>query len=821
MPTSRPFAYNTGSTLSNTAQYGNIAVLTGTTLPSGVQWWNGPDEDIGYVITSQNTSGNQPNPLGIPAYIQFNRTTSLNSTQFISLANLITGQNFNSVVEAEIYLKTNGYWTSVSETFQSIVAGSESSLAFNSQGVLYSWGGNTVGQIGDNSILAQCTPVAVCGNLTFTQVSVGQYHSLGIATNGTTYAWGYNNNGQLGNNTSSFGTNVSTPVAVCGGLSFCLVSAGLSHSLGITTSGIAYAWGSSSSGALGNNTEFSANKSTPVAVCGGLTFSKISAGNSFSVGLTTNGIAYAWGNNISGQLGDNTISNKSTPVAVCGGLTFSEISAKNDFVLALTNSGLAYGWGNNLFGTLGNNSSSNALTPVAVCGGYTFREISAGYNHSLAITNTNVAYAWGSNLYGMLGNNTTTSYSTPIAVCGGITFTSIDAGNGFSVGISSIGYSYSWGLNDAGQLGINQSNIFYSPKRSISNFTLNNVFSAGNTSFGLSGNTLYGWGIGSFGRIGNNSETNQCTPVAVCGALTFTKVSGLGSFALGLTSSGIAYGWGINTFGGIGNNTSLDFSTPVAVCGGFTFCDITAVGDSGLAILSSTGVAYAWGDNQFGQLGNNAILERSTPVAVCGGLSYSKVSGGYYFAAALTRTGLAYAWGDNTYGQLGNNTSIGRSTPVAVCGGLTFSDIVCGFNHVLARTTSGVLYGWGDNTNGQLGNNLSFEQRSTPIAVCGGLTFTQIRAIENSSYGLTSTGVAYAWGSNSSGQLGLGDVNNRSTPTAIPTGSITFCKIIAGRLYAMGLTSTGVCYGWGDNTSGQLGFSSQLSVLTPIIISQS
>lgn len=114
MPTSRPFAYNTGSTLSNTAQYGNIAVLTGTTLPSGVQWWMGPDEDLGYVITAQNTSGNQPNPLSISAYIGFYRTSSFSDSEFLGLANYVTGQNLSTANAAKDYLFANGYWTSYS-----------------------------------------------------------------------------------------------------------------------------------------------------------------------------------------------------------------------------------------------------------------------------------------------------------------------------------------------------------------------------------------------------------------------------------------------------------------------------------------------------------------------------------------------------------------------------------------------------------------------------------------------------------------------------------------------------------------------------------
>lgn len=112
MPTARPFAYNTGSTLSGTVQYGNIAVLTGNTRPGGVDWWNGPDEDLGYVIATQNTSGNQPNPVGVPAYLNFFRTTGKSSSLFNQLASYVAGQNFPNTYSSTTYLLANGRWTS-------------------------------------------------------------------------------------------------------------------------------------------------------------------------------------------------------------------------------------------------------------------------------------------------------------------------------------------------------------------------------------------------------------------------------------------------------------------------------------------------------------------------------------------------------------------------------------------------------------------------------------------------------------------------------------------------------------------------------------
>ena len=116
MSTSRPFAYNTGTTISGTEQVGDIAIgvdpFDYTQQPGGVQWWNGPDEDLGYVIAHTVPSGTQPNPLNIPAYIGFWRSGSKNESSFIILVNQLFNQNFTTGNDCKTYLNNNGYWTS-------------------------------------------------------------------------------------------------------------------------------------------------------------------------------------------------------------------------------------------------------------------------------------------------------------------------------------------------------------------------------------------------------------------------------------------------------------------------------------------------------------------------------------------------------------------------------------------------------------------------------------------------------------------------------------------------------------------------------------
>ena len=113
MATARPFAYNTGSSITGTIQIGSLAVGTPTSGFTGnPKWWNGPDEDLGYVICRPNTNGNQPNPDRLPAYIRFSRSKLKTDQSFIDLVNSVFKQKFTTTSQCTSYLTTNGYWTS-------------------------------------------------------------------------------------------------------------------------------------------------------------------------------------------------------------------------------------------------------------------------------------------------------------------------------------------------------------------------------------------------------------------------------------------------------------------------------------------------------------------------------------------------------------------------------------------------------------------------------------------------------------------------------------------------------------------------------------
>jgi len=331
---------------------------------------------------------------------------------------------------------------------------------------IYGWGSECFGLIGNNcgsSYCARTEPVIVVGGFSdWCQISTTCSHSLAIRTNGTAWAWGNNYCGQLGDYTTYCR---SSPVSVVGGFTdWCQVSAGTCHSLGVKSDGTAWAWGNNYCGQLGDYTTYCI--SSPVSIVGGFTdWCQVSAGGCHSLGLKTDGTAWAWGGNYLGQLGDNTGeygSCKSSPVSVVGGFTdWCQVSAGETHSLGVRLNGSLWSWGDNCFGQLGNDADgfvSRKSSPVSVVGGFTdWCQVSAGLCHSLGVRTNGTAWSWGYNYFGQLGDNTgeyASCKSSPVSVVGGFTdWCQVSAGSCHSLGVRTNGTAWSWGGNYCGQLG--------------------------------------------------------------------------------------------------------------------------------------------------------------------------------------------------------------------------------------------------------------------------------------------------------------------------------------------------------------------------------
>lgn len=288
-----------------------------------------------------------------------------------------------------------------------------------------------------------------------------------------------------------------------------------------------------------------------------------------------------------------------------------------------------------------------------------------------------------------------------------------------------------------------------------------------------------------------------------------------------LDADGRPYCWGHNYYGQIGDGETTGSgggyrATPVAVFTTQTFTGIWA-GDNHTCGLTAAGVAYCWGDNEYGQLGDGTTTLRNVPVEVSTTQAFTQIGGGTWHTCGLTEDGAAHCWGRNEYGQLGDGTTTARSTPAPVTGSLAFSTLSLGSHHACALTAEGAAHCWGYNSNGQLGDG-STTSALDPVAVSTTVAFSSLEADGYHACGIDSGGVAYCWGYNGWGHLGDGTTTDRTTPVAVSTEE-RFVSIAAGSSHNCGITGDGAVFCWGGNSNGTLGDGTTTHRFTPVPVS--
>jgi uncharacterized repeat protein (TIGR02543 family) len=260
--------------------------------------------------------------------------------------------------------------------------------------------------------------------------------------------------------------------------------------------------------------------------------------------------------------------------------------------------------------------------------------------------------------------------------------------------------------------------------------------------------------------------------------------------------------------------------------------------------VSLSGNLYAWGENNFGQLGNGdeSLSNQSSPVFISfpgleDGERIQQAGAANSHSLALTTNGRLFGWGSNAEGQLGlgiSGDSETRNTPTLIPfnmlqSGETIQSISVSTSHSFALTTNGRLFGWGRNFNGQLGDGNSGSEANlnspTLISISGlenGETIQSVNTGVNHTTALTTLGRIFSWGNNSIGQLGSGTNVTRLTPTLISLNGLdngeTIVNITSGTSYSFALTSNGRLYGWGLNSGGQLGDGSNTNRYNPTFI---
>ncbi|WP_240592722.1 putative Ig domain-containing protein [Macromonas bipunctata] len=336
--------------------------------------------------------------------------------------------------------------------------------------------------------------------------------------------------------------------------------------------------------------------------------------------------------------------------------------------------------------------------------------ISGGGGHTCAVTTSGGAKCWGDNWAGQLGNNSTDESGVPVDVAdltSGVA--SIASGDSHTCAVTTSGGAKCWGWNLLGQLGNDSTTNSLAPV-DVSGLT-SGVASIDSGLYHTCAVTTSGgakcWGDNQFGKLGNDSTTPSWVPVDVWGLTSgVASIASGGSHTCAVTTSGGAKCWGQNYYGQLGNNSTDESLVPVDVSGLTSGVASIASGADHTCAVTTSGGAKCWGRNFDGQLGNDSTTNSLAPVDVSGLTSgVASIASGDVHACAVTTSGGAKCWGRNYSGQLGNNSFAGSSVPVDVSG-LTSGvvSISLGYYHTCAVTTSGGAKCWGGNGNGQLGN---------------------------------------------------------------------------------------------------------------------
>ena len=672
------------------------------------------------------------------------------------------------------------------------------------------------------------SPVQIGARSLWTQVSCGDSHAIGLQLDGTIWTWGNNSFGQLG---SSNTTNRSSPTQLGTLSTWTAVSAGSDNSAAINSPGFLWTWGNNSYGQLGLSDV--THRSSPVQISqqpiaalwrsiGLQPFSRS------QLAIQTNGTLWAWGNNSFGQLGLSDQTNRSSPVQIGSLSVWTQISGGANFSYAIQSNGTLWSWGNNSFGQLGLSDQTHRSSPAQIGALSTWVQVAAGNRHVMLIQSNGTLWACGYNSSGQLGLNDTVTRFSPVQVGALSIWARVSSGSNHSMAITSQGTLWSWGDNGSGQLGLNTNTIpsISSPAQVGSLSVWSQVASGDKFNLLLQNTgTLWSCGYNLQGQLGLNTTLGGVSSLVQIGSFSIWSQVACGQFhSLAITSLGTLWAWGNNNNGQLGINTVTQ-SSPLQV-GTLSIWTRISCGYATTAVLANTGQLNAFGNNSFGQLGLNTLTNFSSPIQV-GSTPWSQISCAKgYQTAAIQSNGTLWMWGNNNFGQLGLSDTTNRSSPVQV-GTISFwSQVSSGSSHTAAiqrvdqtnpQSIPGSLWAWGQNSSGELGLNTT-TGISSPVQIGALTTWAQVSC--GSAYTLARqvNGTLWAWGSNAWGKLGLNTTTDYSSPVQV--GSLTnWTNIATSGLTSFGIISPGILYAWGNNTLGVFGNNSTaLNNISPLQI---
>ena len=705
-------------------------------------------------------------------------------------------------------------------------------------GSVYCLGDNGAGAVGDGTFTDRTTFTAVTGGISFTHIAGGTANICGVASTGALLCWG---SGQVGNNGD--GTtqprNVPTPIALAEDRFRDVIIGNLSP-CGLRIDGRVFCWGGNILGAAGTGDISGANLLTPQEITGAV-FTELTA-TSFrgKCARVVSGSMYCWGANANGQVGDSSaVSLRGTPVAVIGWPagpatgTPTTITPTSAWVSGRTAaSGAATTVPPQVVVKDKSGKAVVGVTVTFALAGGTGTLSGAVATTDSTGTATAQSFVLGSSGFAAISAKTDGLPPTVLVVT---TAASVPASSAISFGDQQAQVA---GSVTQGYLGVIVKDGSGNP---VSNATVQFSVasgSSGGVALSPSGTPITAVSAttdaGGIARVvftpASGSVGTQGIVATVVGTsiapITFSVLSvatqsNQGDARCQLTTSGAAYCWGDNRRGQVGDGSLVSRTMPTAVVGGITFTSLARGSADHMCGLTAAGAAYCWGSNSFGELGDGSTTDRSNPVAVAGGNSFTSLAVSLRSTCGVTAAGGVFCWGSMDQSVLGDG-SYGtiKKAPAAVnTGGVAFASVSMGTNVTCGITTSGTIYCWGsftgDGTTGGSFPASPFSTRPFPAAINDGRTYTNVSVGAQYACAVTNTNEVYCWGRQGSGQLGDGSTTvQRTSPTRVAS-SQAFASVSVGLTHACALTVAGSSWCWGYNGDQSAGDSTTTNRSVP------
>lgn len=589
------------------------------------------------------------------------------------------------------------------------------------------------------------------------------------------------------------------------------VSAYRDHNFAWNAFGDVWGWGLNDRGQLGDGTKVSKKIATNIPNLDD--FLMISAGFRQNIGLRSDGTVWTWGESYREQ---------EIPLTKVEGLdNIVSISAGLLHYLALREDGTVWAWGTNGSGQLGVGTINDSSTPVQVTGLSSVVSVVASYYNSMALLEDGTVWVWGDGARGVLGYDAPSEYMqlTPTKVPIVEDIVQVDFSHLHAVALKKDGTVWTWGLNESGQLG-NGTLIDASPSQVQNIEGVIKVSASYSQTLALKGDgKVWAWGNNYYGELGDASGIQkQQRPVRVAHLEGIVDIEAGELYSMAIKRNGSLWAWGNNMYGQLGDGSTVSKNTRTLVNGIPIQTD--TISPSAPELLRTTGktsstVVLVWEESLDNQAVKEYLVYKGDVLVDTIGVDGKTID----YSTSFTVTGLLpeteYKFSVKARDYEGNLSS-GSNEVIVMTEASLPMQVSAGSGHTLALKSDGSVWAWGNNSSGQLGDGTTFGQLFPKKANI--TSITSVSTGDLFSLALKSDGTVWSWGDNSIGQLGNPQLYSQQPVPKKIEGIDSVVAIAAGGTHSLALKSDGTVWTWGSNFNGELGIGSNKSSYVPVKI---